>query len=97
MANRGRCIYPHMALSMVPQPQRKKTDTPQGHCSLRHVSELLDERGNWSMLLVNRHVMPMDVAEIMKIKVSSWLGIHIIAWAQNAMDLYGSERLSPCL
>ena len=65
----------------IPHPLARLPISPQGRCRLRRVSELLDDRGNWNVQLLNQHFMSVDVMEIMKIKVVLRLDRDIIAWA----------------
>ena len=64
--------------------------TARGRCRLRWVADFIGPNGNWNMALVRQHFLPVDVAEIIKIKPST----------RNQEDfLHGTRRnegCSPC-
>jgi hypothetical protein len=52
------------------------------------VSELLDQNGAWKADLLEQYFIPMDIAEIMKIKPSGRLLDDQLAWAPDRHGLF---------
>ncbi|KAE8817674.1 retrotransposon unclassified [Hordeum vulgare] len=53
----------------------------RGRCRLKWVSELLDYNGNWDMQRLCQFFLPVDVAQICKIRPSPQLGEDFLSWA----------------
>ena len=58
----------------------RKPLSPRGNCRLTRVAQLLRVDGSWNEELLNRHMIPADVAEILKIRVSPRLAEDFVAW-----------------
>lgn len=67
----------------IPRPFSYKPITLQGRCRIRFVSELLDGNGAWNIGLLHEFFLPVDVAEIVKIRASPRLEDDTLAWGHK--------------
>ena len=62
--------------------------TARGRCRLRWVADFIGPNGNWNMALVRQHFLPVDVAEIIKIKPSTRNQEDFLAWHPEKRGMF---------
>jgi hypothetical protein len=73
----------------IPRPTTYKPVSSKRRCRLRFVSELIDQFGEWKIDVLLQYFVPMDIAEIMKIRPSPRLQRpDHLAWAPEKHGLF---------